>query len=989
MRNWLIRREAREFSWSIVFGLLTAGLILSAGGCTRRFFQRRADAEVDNILATKDKYARWRLRDYYVWPHPLSRFADTTDWNRPPMPPDDPAAWDLSPHPQRPIFRGHAYWQGTGYLDLMAKWDKENRARIEEEQKKTTVEEEGEEPLLPGETKTFEERMAEINAQINRELNPPVTPTGLLYEDFLAGPETGEPKPFLLDMAQIVQLGFLNSREFQVQREELYLTCLALTAERFAFIAQPYLTEVAVRQRAARQSTLGRRNRWLSTTNTGFTKLFSTGALLLFNFANQTIYNLGHNAGFSSISNINLDFVQPFLAGGGRAVALEPLTQAERDVVYAIRQFYRFRQQYFVFFGAGQLSFIPGVTVGVSAIYPSVVGQPFPFVPGPFTLPIVANPATVQVSPQPPLAANLGAGVVVTPQGYLNTVRARGVLVNYYKNIQNLQRFLVLLRAYVEGGLANQVQAGSVEQQLLTSISTALSNHAGYRTNLDQLKQQLGLPMTVRISLDPAPLKPMYDLTSNYEKLFVDTERVIYNAMQLYKASETSELRQRLHQLIDRTPLLRGTQTRQRLRERWKYWEERYRNLGEADRLEALVKAVEALRQELNKMARERGKRPGEEVSEEEKRRENELYMESDVAALEYWLSVYERQPWKKEKDAEKKQERITSVVRNLNAALLAAVGQGIVERQQQIKESWPALPRVCAGGVDMLSAPESEALLAAERTVMTSRVDLMNVRAQLVDGWRKIRVAANALMGTFNVDYHFASSTPTNVARPFGFTGSRNVNQVTFDASPPLVRILQRNNYRSTLIYFQQARRNLMAFEDQLLFNIRLDLRNLRAAANTILRVTKRQIELAYQQVDQALQQFSQPQPPPASGLEPAGLVGPVAGRGTVGDPAALTTQLLGRQSALLAAQNSLYTNWIGYLTARMYFYRELGTIRLDNRGVWIDDNSQCPCESGDNRQSAGNGQPATPEPPSLPEELPAPRPEPASQGPDLEPTP
>ncbi len=867
--------------------------------------------------------------------------------------------------------------------------------KIDEEKKQAPPPEEdvGEEPLLPGETKNLEERAAEVNAQINRELNSPTTTTEALPEAFGAG-QNQKSNPFLLNMEQIVQLGFMNSREFQTQREELYLTCLALTAERFAFIAQPYLTEVLVRQRSGQNSTLGENNNWLSTTNTGFTKLFSTGALLLFNFANQTVYNLGANPLFTSVSNVNLDFVQPFLAGGGRAVVMEPLTQAERNVVYAIRDFFRFRQEYFVFFAAGQSTFIPGVSAGVSTITAPVTQQPGAFVPGPFTLPLVANPSTVQVAPQPTLGANFNAGVFITPQGYLTTINERGVLVNSYKNIQNLQRFLRLFDAYLEGGLINQVQRGTVEQSLLGNITTTLGLHASYRISLDQLKQQLGLPMTVEIDLDQGPLQPMYNLVDAYEKLFVDTERVAYNSMKYGRSTPTAQLRRRLHRMIEVTPLLRGTQTRQRILERWPYWENFARDRGEAERIGALEDRLKELGQALDRLARKRGKQPGEEVPEEDILLQRQLYFERDVASLEYYLSVYERQPWKTIKDDVQQQVVANNTFRRIHASLLATVGAAVTERQEQIKKSWPALPRVCAEGLDLLSAPEDQALLAAERTVMTSRVDLMNVRAQLVDGWRKIRVAANALMGTFNVDYHFGSSTPANVAKPFSFLGSHNVNQLYFDGTLPLVRILQRNNYRSTLIYFQQAHRNLMSYEDQLLFNIRLDLRQLRVAANSIHRVQKRNIELAYQQVDQALQAFSQPQAPAPSDIEPKGLIGPVAARPQIGDPAALTNQLLGTQSSLLGAQNALYNTWISYLLARMYFYRDLGTIRFDNRGVWIDDNSACPNEpadNNDNAQPAGNTPPTGGPPEQQPrlEQLPQPRAEPPAQGPPLEPAP
>jgi hypothetical protein len=987
---------------------------MSFSGCTRRFFQRRADAEVDAVMAQKDKYPQWKLADYYIWPHPLSRFADPTDWNRPPMPPDDPAAWDLSPHPQRPLLRGYNYWQGTGYLELMRQWDEENRTKKDEERRKKEAEEEdeGEEPLLPGETKTFDQRAAEVNAQIERELNSPTTTTEGLPEDFAAALGKDKPKPFLLNLEQITELGFMNSREFQTNRESLYLTALALTAERFTFIAQPFFTETLIRERSGSKSVDGETNRWLSTTTTGFTKLFSTGALLLLNFANQTVYNLGSGFKTTSVSTINLDFVQPFLAGGGRAVVLEPLTQAERNLVYAIRDFYRLRQEFFVFFAAGQSTgFIPGVGAGVVALNPTTVTQPFPFVPTAFTLPLIANPATVQVAPGAGgvLRANLGAGVLTTPQGFLSTIGERATLVNAYKNIQALQRFLRLFEVYLEGGLVNQVQKGTVEQQLLRSIETTLGNHASYRISLDQLKQQLGLPMTVYIELDDSLLKPMIDLTDAYEKLSIDSERVNYNILQYGRMAEAQQLRQRLHRMVERTPLLRGTQTREQIRQRWGYWE-KYGN-EQPDGEKALKAALAKVNAEREELRAKRMRQPGEVLSEADLKRDEELYFDYLALALEISLRAYEKEPWKTQKDPVKKQEAANIAFRYAANYFIAMADRAVVERQEKIKKQWPALPAICAEGLDLLSAPEDEALAAAERATLNLRVDVMNVRGQLVDAWRKIRVAANALMGTFNVDYHLDASSPANEARPFALGGSRTRHELIFNGQLPIVRILQRNNYRSTLINFQQNRRNLMAYEDQLLFNTRLNLRQIRVAANNIHRVQKRAIELAYMQVDQALQAFSQPQappqipgvpeggPPPPTPQPPAGaiappkapaiqLIGPVAPRPAVGDPAALTNQLLTTQSSLLSAQNDLYNTWIGYLITRMNFYRDLGDMRLDNRGVWIDEHAtscQCNAPNDDNRQPAGEQRsperkPEQQQPSPEPELLPQPRPEPAA---------
>jgi hypothetical protein len=975
-----------------LFMALSMVEILSLSGCSRRFFRRRADAEVDEILCEKDKYPQWRINDYYVYPHPLSRFADPTDPDRPPMPPDDPAAWDLSPHPQRPLLKGYGYWQGTGYLDLMRKWDVENRTKLDEEKAAEQQEEEGAEPKLMGEIKGMAERAREIEQNIEAELAAPITsnqqrPVSLDVSGL------SRSKPFLLNLEQITELGFLNSPQFQTERENLYLTALAVTAERFAFIAQPFATEQLIRQRAGKKTTATPLNGWISNATTGFTKAFSTGALLLFNFANQTVYNLGAGKpGTTSVSTINLDIVQPFLAGGGRAVALEPLTQAERDLVYAIRQFYRFRQEYYAFFAVGQSTgFIPGVGAGVVALLPSTVNSPIPFVPGPFTLPIVNNPATVQVAPTTPLGPVLNSGVLITPQGYLSAILERTVLFNYYKNIQALQRYLRIFDVWLQGGLINNVQHGLVEARLLSSYETVLGQQVSFRVSLDQLKQQLGLPLTVPLDIAPGPLQPMINIIEAYEKLFINHERVITNVDQygLEKVAEAGQMRARLRRMLDRTPLLRGTQTREKILSRLPYWENFAKDKPWNQRYNALMEEYKKRRIPLDELRIKKAERPGEPLPEEEQRRGEELQFDLDLLEYELALSIYERQQWQKEEDADVRRRVHRTQFFGLRRIFLNVIYHAYVERQQAVKKIWPELPPIRARNVDVIAASEDEALTAVEQATFENRVDLMNVRAQLTDAWRKIRVAANALMGVFNVDYHLGATTPAGRGLPFAFSGSRTTHQLIFTGQLPLVRILQRNNYRSTLINFQQVRRSLFQFEDQLLFNVRFDLRQVRILANNYQRVQKRQIELAYMQVDQALQAFNQPQAPPGTDIILPGLIGPVSRAPQPGDPAALTTQLLSTQGSLLTSQNDLYNTWIGFQIARVDLYRDMGVMPLDNRGVWIDADATAN-QSPDNNPPAGGQPPGTPPdqlPAPGPERLGQPSPEPVAQGPALEP--
>src|SRR5205085_10239549 len=101
--------------------------------CTRVVFRKEADKEVAAVLGEKDKYPQWRIDQFHMYADPRARFADPTNPDRPPKPPDDPAAYDSAPNPQRPGKAGVARVEGLGYLDLLKKWDDENRASQQEE----------------------------------------------------------------------------------------------------------------------------------------------------------------------------------------------------------------------------------------------------------------------------------------------------------------------------------------------------------------------------------------------------------------------------------------------------------------------------------------------------------------------------------------------------------------------------------------------------------------------------------------------------------------------------------------------------------------------------------------------------------------------------------------------------------------------------------------------------------------------------------------
>src|SRR4029077_9376473 len=131
--------------------------------------------------------------------------------------------------------------------------------------------------------------------------------------------------------------------QYQDQRENLYLAALPVTTERFAFTTQFFAAQQAIRAYAASEAEGGPASNWTLNNGTGFSKILPTGALLLLNFSNQTVFDFLNPKRTTSVTDLNFNAIQPLLRGGGKAVALEPLTQVERNLLYQIRNFARFR----------------------------------------------------------------------------------------------------------------------------------------------------------------------------------------------------------------------------------------------------------------------------------------------------------------------------------------------------------------------------------------------------------------------------------------------------------------------------------------------------------------------------------------------------------------------------------------------------------------------------------------------------------------------
>jgi hypothetical protein len=299
--------------------------------------------------------------------------------------------------------------------------------------------------------------------------------------------------PYVVTLQQAFTLALINARVYQLQLETLYNTALAVTLQRFAFQPQFYAGM------SPQTAPLGSRfpgvvpvNQFIYQTRVapggqistltlgevaGFGKLFSTGGQLLMGFANQVVFNfVGKNPIQPTVqSSLPLTFVQPFLRGGGRAVTLEPLTQAERTLLYQVRSFAKFRQEFIVDMLTGGTIAQPGVGFNLAGF--STAGNTDP------TLGFIPNVQNF-------------AQVIIDLRN-----------VAYFEQLANLYAQLI----EGESSGLTQLQVDQIRSQVLSARSSLINDILTLRNANDSFKQQLGLPPDTPMVPDLSLYQPYLD----------------------------------------------------------------------------------------------------------------------------------------------------------------------------------------------------------------------------------------------------------------------------------------------------------------------------------------------------------------------------------------------------------------------------------------------------------------------------------------------
>jgi outer membrane protein TolC len=172
-------------------------------------------------------------------------------------------------------------------------------------------------------------------------------------DDYLSRPDPDGSEPpwtvsgtLQVTLADALRIGARNSRDYQTRKEQVFQAALALDLERWEFRNQwaGLLAGDASADLAPEDDEAG----VTSTGELALLRRFETGMTFLgrigFDLAQLLTGDSSSSLGLFADATVTI----PLMRGSGRFVVTEPLTQADRDVVYAIYDFEQFKRDFAV-----------------------------------------------------------------------------------------------------------------------------------------------------------------------------------------------------------------------------------------------------------------------------------------------------------------------------------------------------------------------------------------------------------------------------------------------------------------------------------------------------------------------------------------------------------------------------------------------------------------------------------------------------------------
>ncbi len=357
--------------------------------------RQRADQEAYFLLGTRESNPLWKIPGRSVEANGSSRLSDPNQPDCSDMPPDDPASHEFM---RRPDGRpNHKYYDKIPVSDSI-----ENHEYLSQ---------------LP----------RDKEGQI--ELSPEIA----------------------------IDLSLIHSRDYQTQFEQIYLNALSLSGDRFEFDTQ-WNGGIGGGYATAGEA-VGDSKLLSVGDRLGLRRQFSRGGQFATNIANSLSWQFVNGQFSAASGSIVSALTLPLLRGAGTYVRLEGLVQAERDLLYLVRNFARFRRQFYF---------------DVTSNYYSLLGQ-------------------------------------------VQSIR------NTKINLESLELNLREHQELLARKMVSQIQVDQVFQDYQNGRLSLLSSEQSLADSLDRFKFQIGLPTWVVVKIDETLLNPFELSSPELEKLQADT----------------------------------------------------------------------------------------------------------------------------------------------------------------------------------------------------------------------------------------------------------------------------------------------------------------------------------------------------------------------------------------------------------------------------------------------------------------------------------
>ncbi|OYP36123.1 TolC family protein [Rhodopirellula sp. MGV] len=692
-----------------------------------------------------------------------------------------------------------------------------------------------------------------------------------------------------LTLPMIAELSTFNNRALQTQKETLYRVALSLTAQRYEYLLRPV-------RRGNGTGTTYQYFRSDSTSQTGVTvptgvsvsRTTATAGQFLSSFANDVVLTFNGPQGFSAniASELLINFQQTIFQ---RDIVFESLTQSERNVIYAARDYIRFQRTLFV---------------------------------------------------------------SLAERYYRLLLTYRQIEISSLDYFSNLRAFLQGRAEYLQAGRIPRVQVDQFEQNALSSSSSLVRDCNNLETSLDRLKLDVGLPpeMALNLNLEELETLTASDSLTVTRQLVTRTRRSLLDAEGAQLSDRNAAVNgaivliRRLEETLQARREIQGTsepteaelQT-PRLTAKLRLLEARLQSDALKQDRDRLLKAdtapatafyrtvdlVDSLMLQVQRalnydaiVSEENSGIIGEEAAQlnVDSRTVDATYETLDQLVLS-WKTAEANQNFDEFDDLVDAINRLLAASEELAASHVDRLvprdpKELDSEIQATISESIGLVDQVETsdlGGLDPVDVETDQAMLLA----LYQRLDLANQRGDLADARRQIKLAADNLRSILDLNVTHRLFTNRNIINNFESSADGSNTRLSFSLDTPLNRRLERNTYRVALIDYNRTRRALIEQEDNIKFAIREDLRQLRLRRNQF-EISVARAALAYERVVSTRLQLQLS-------------VGNVVAR-----------DFLEAQQAFTSALNSVASDHISFILERIALFLDTESIRLNEYGYW-----------------------------------------------------